>query len=157
MVFFYISAPLLLGSREATIKELRESVIGRGLAKGSELNLSVLNFKMANLDTLMFSNDKSLRLENSIETLLKRIDRQYFDLSDKDTHEWWVKGEKELPVKRYFSEFTWNSSKFPGDSPIPTVISLFESRLATVENLLKTNTNQYNEAKTQLNQLVQKE
>jgi len=62
MVFFYISAPLLLGSREATIKELRESVINRGLAKGGELKMSFDKLKTENLDTLMFSNDKALRL-----------------------------------------------------------------------------------------------
>lgn len=62
-----------------------------------------------------------------------------------------------MPVKRYFSEFVWNDSKFPADKPIPFIINLFESRLATVENLLRTNTTQYNEAKTQLNQFAQKE
>ena len=62
MSFYYISAPELLGSREATIKEMREGIVNRGLAKGGELNLRKVNFKMANLDTLMFCNDKSLKL-----------------------------------------------------------------------------------------------
>lgn len=66
MSFYYISAPELLGSREATIKELREGVVNRGLAKGGELNLRKVNFKMANLDTLMFCNDKALKLENQL-------------------------------------------------------------------------------------------
>lgn len=88
-------------------------MVNRGLAKGGEINISFDKLKTENLDTLMFSNDKALRLENGIEALLKRIDRQYFDLSDKDNHRWWVKGEKELPVERYFSEFIWNESKYP--------------------------------------------
>lgn len=58
------------------------------------MNLGGLSFKMANLDTLMFCNDKTLKLENSIEALLKKIDKQFLDLSEKDSHEWWVKGEK---------------------------------------------------------------
>lgn len=62
MSFYYISAPYLLGSREATIKEIREGVINRGLAKGGEINLQRVQFKMANLDTLMFCNDKALKL-----------------------------------------------------------------------------------------------
>ena len=63
MSFYYISAPYLLKNREATIKEIRENVIGRKLAKeGGELNLKKVNFKMANLDTLMFCNDKALKL-----------------------------------------------------------------------------------------------
>jgi V-type H+-transporting ATPase subunit C len=157
MSFYYISAPELLGSREATIKEIREGVINRGLSKGGELNLKKVNFKMANLDTLMFCNDKALKLESLLEALLKKIDKQFCDLAEKQSHEWWVKGEKELPVRRYFCEFVWNESKFQTDKPILHIISFFESRLATIENLLRTNTTQYNEAKQQLSQLVQKE
>ena len=112
---------------------------------------------MANLDTLMLCNDKALKLENTIEGLLKKIDKQYLDLAELQTHEWWVKSDKELPVKKYFSEFTWNDSKFVADKPIPHIINIFESRLATIENLLRSNTTQFNEAKTQLNQFVQKE
>jgi len=59
-------------------------------------------------------------------------------------------------VKRYFSEFVWNDSKFSVDRPIPIIINLFEAKLATIENLLRTNTTQYNEAKAQLSQIVQK-
>lgn len=47
---------------------------------------------MANLDTLMFCNDKALKLENNIEGLIKKIDKQFLDLSEKASHEWWVKG-----------------------------------------------------------------
>lgn len=78
-------------------------------------------------------------------------------MAEKTSHEWWVKSEKELPVKRYFSEFTWNDSKFLTDKPILHIVTLFESRLATIENLLRTNTTQYNEAKQQLSQYAQKE
>ena len=38
-------------------------------------------FKMANLDTLMFSNDKVLKLESNIEGFLKKLDKQYLDLT----------------------------------------------------------------------------
>ena len=82
MSFYYISAPYLLNSREATIKEIRENVLGKKYAKeGGEMNLKKVNFKMANLDTLMFCNDKALKLENNIEGLIKKIDKQFLDLS----------------------------------------------------------------------------
>ena len=147
MSFYYISAPYLLKNREATIKEIRENVIGRKLAKeGGELNLKKVNFKMANLDTLMFCNDKALKLENLTESLLKKIDKQFLDLSEKASHEWWVKGEKEIPIKKYVSEFSWNLSKYPGHSPIPHVFSEFEKNLAIIENMLRSDTTRYNEA-----------
>jgi hypothetical protein len=80
MVFFYISAPELMGSREATIKEIKELVIRKNVAEGRELPFDRSKFKMANLDTLMFSNDKVLKLENNVEGFLKKIDKQYCEL-----------------------------------------------------------------------------
>ena len=63
MSFYFISAPYLLNSREATIKEIRDHILSRKLAKaGAEMNLKKVNFKMANLDTLMFCNDKALKM-----------------------------------------------------------------------------------------------
>ncbi len=62
MVFFYLSARYVLGSREATIKEIRELVTQKSLAEGKELPFDRSLFKLANLDTLMFCNDKVLRL-----------------------------------------------------------------------------------------------
>jgi V-type H+-transporting ATPase subunit C len=158
MSFYYISAPYLLNNREATIKEIRDSIIGRKLASaGGELNLKKVNFKMANLDTLMFCNDKALKLETVVESLLKKIDKQFCDLAEKATHEWWVKGEKEIPVKKYVSDFSWNQSKYPFSSPIPVVFAEFERALHNIENMLRADTNRYNEAKVQLNALAQKE
>ena len=46
---------------------------------------------MANLDTLMFSNDKVLKLESNIEGFLKKLDKQYCDLTGVNSHEWFVR------------------------------------------------------------------
>jgi len=49
-------------------------------------------FKLANLDTLMSSNDKILKTENGIESFLKKVDKQYIDLQNKQYHDWHLKG-----------------------------------------------------------------
>lgn len=49
-------------------------------------------FKLANLDTLMMVNDKILKMETVIESFLKKIDRQYLDLQEKASHNWFIKG-----------------------------------------------------------------
>ncbi len=55
-------------------------VVRKGVAEGKELVFDRSKFKMANLDTLMFSNDKVLKLENNVEGFLKKIDKQYCEL-----------------------------------------------------------------------------
>lgn len=39
----------------------------------------------------MMVNDKLLKLEGNIESFLKKIDKQYLDLQDKPSHEWYIK------------------------------------------------------------------
>lgn len=79
------------------------------MAEGKEMMLDRSKFKMANLDTLMFCNDKVLKLEVNIEGFLKKLDKQYCDLEEKASHDWFVRGsDREISAKRYFSEFKWN-------------------------------------------------
>lgn len=83
MGFFYISAPWLSNSKDATHREIDDVVLKKSIADGQEIYLDMKKFKLANLDTLMMVNDKLLKLETNIESFLKRIDRQYLDLQEK--------------------------------------------------------------------------
>ena len=80
MGFFYISAPYLEKSKEATHREINDIVLKKSIADGKEIFLDRKKFKLANLDTLMMVNDKLLKLETGIESFLKKVDRQYLDL-----------------------------------------------------------------------------
>ncbi len=124
MGFFYISAPYLEKSREATDREIKEVVLRKNLAEGRELtSIDRTKFKLANLDTLMSSNDKILRTEGGIEGFLKKVDKQYLDLQNKQYHDWHLKGiEKEPAVGEYLFNFKWNESKYPRSYPIPRLV-----------------------------------
>lgn len=70
----------------------------KNLAEGKELTtIDRTKFKLANLDTLMSSNDKILKTENGIEGFLKKVDKQYLDLQNKQIHEWHLKGIEKEP------------------------------------------------------------
>lgn len=57
----------------------------------------------------MSSNDKILKTENGIESFLKKVDKQYIDLQNKQYHDWHLKGiEKEPNVGEYLFNFKWN-------------------------------------------------
>lgn len=66
-------------------------MLKKSIADGKEIFLDKRKFKLANLDTLMMVNDKLLKLENGIESFLKKVDRQYLDLQEKQSHEWYIK------------------------------------------------------------------
>ena len=72
---------------------MKEVVLRKNLANGRELiKMDRRKFKLANLDTLMSSNDKMLKLENGVEGFLKKVDKQYIDLLNILSHEWHLKG-----------------------------------------------------------------
>ena len=62
MPYFLIGTPLVENSRPATLKEIRDVVNKKGESEGTELEIDRDKFKMANLDTLMFMNDKLIKL-----------------------------------------------------------------------------------------------
>lgn len=86
MGFFYISAPYLEKSKEATHREINDIVLKKSIADGKEIYIDRKKFKLANLDTLMMVNDKLLKLESIIEGFLKKVDKQYLDLQEKQSH-----------------------------------------------------------------------
>ena len=77
MGFTLIGTPLLEKSRQATITAIKDCIIKKGSAEGSELFIEKEKFKMGNLDTLMYINDKLIKVEATLEAFLKRIDRQF--------------------------------------------------------------------------------
>ncbi len=106
----------------------------------------------------MLVNDKLLKTENLLESFLKKVDKQYLDLQEKQSHEWYVKGvEKELPVQKYLYDFRWNDSKYPRSFPIPRIAENLEIKLNGLENELRQKTNSFNEVKIQLSQSTTKE
>lgn len=66
MGFFYISAPYLEKSKEATHREIGDVIIRKSIADGKSIPIDFTKFKLANLDTLMMVNDKLMRVENGI-------------------------------------------------------------------------------------------
>ena len=123
MGFFYISAPWLSNSQEATHREINDVVIKKAIADGRQIFIDRKKFKLANLDTLMMVNDKLLKLENGIESFLKKIDRQYLDLQEKTEHAWFIKFEnKEIPISQYLYDYKWNDAKYPRTYPLPRIV-----------------------------------
>ena len=93
----------------------------------------------------MSSNDKILKTENGIEGFLKKVDKQFLDLQNKQYHEWHLKGiEKEPTVGEYLFNFKWNESKYPRSYPIPRLVETFEVKLNNIENEFRAKLNTYN-------------
>jgi V-type H+-transporting ATPase subunit C len=113
---------------------------------------------MGNLDTLMYVNDKLLKVESTIEAFLKRIDRQFTELNDNQPVVWEIKSiDGNQTLNKFIYRFKWNDSKFPRSYTLNKILESIEGKINHFENELKHKVNTYNETKTLLSQNQQKE
>ena len=145
MGFTLIGAPLLEKSRQATINSIKDVIVKKGLAQGGELLIERDKFKTGNLDTLMYINDKLIRVEAALEAFLKRVDRQYLELNDNQPMTWTVKSlEGQQSLDKFIYRFKWNDSKFPRTMPLNKIVESVEGKINHFENELKNKVNSYN-------------
>lgn len=76
-------------------------------------------FKMGNLDSLMFINDNLIKQDTTIESLLKKIERQYLDITEKNSYDFVIESrEGTFNADQYLMNFKWDDSRFPRNTPL---------------------------------------
>ncbi|POM57511.1 H - or Na -translocating F-type, V-type and A-type ATPase (F-ATPase) Superfamily, partial [Phytophthora palmivora] len=98
------------------------------------------------LDSLMALSDDLNRVDMVIESVVRKIERQFHDLN---------KGDQALtvdgvPVERYLSFFSWDEAKHPHRRPLPEIVSIIQSSVGKIEEELKQLSTRYAEKKQQL-------
>lgn len=93
-----------------------------------------------------------------MENILKKVERQYSDVSEAGSHKWVISTpEGDMEQQTAIQRFKWNESKFRLDSQPAKVAEVFESRASFVENELRQKAQLFSELKGQVAQLTPKE
>lgn len=74
------------------------------------------------LDSLMALQDNLHRSDLSIESVVRKIERQFLEINNGDDH-LTVDG---VPVDRYLSHFSWDEAKHPHRKPLKEIVSTLE-------------------------------
>uniref|UniRef100_M4BHM7 V-type proton ATPase subunit C n=1 Tax=Hyaloperonospora arabidopsidis (strain Emoy2) TaxID=559515 RepID=M4BHM7_HYAAE len=98
------------------------------------------------LDSLMALSDDLSRVDMVIESVVRKIERQFHDLN-RDNQDLTVDG---VPVERYLSYFSWDEAKHPHRRPLPEIVSIIQSSLGKIEEEIKQLGTRYAEKKQQL-------
>ncbi|TDH72895.1 hypothetical protein CCR75_006676 [Bremia lactucae] len=98
------------------------------------------------LDSLMALSDELNRVDMLIESVVRKIERQFHDLSKGDQ----VLTIDGVPVERYLSFFSWDEAKHPHRRPLPEIVSIIQSSVGKIEEELKQLGSRYSEKKQQL-------
>lgn len=104
------------------------------------------------LDSLMALSDDLNRVDMTIESVVRKIERQFHDLN-KDNQALTVDG---VPVDRYLNYFAWDEAKHPHRRPLPEIVSIVQTSVSKIEDELKQLSQRYTEKKQQLQSLQKK-
>jgi len=87
MVYYLIGTNIIKGSRDETWREIKLNVLGsnESNAKGKDFKIEKEKYKLGNIDSLMHINDVMVKFEATLEGLLKKIERQYLDITEKES------------------------------------------------------------------------
>ncbi|CAD8169212.1 unnamed protein product [Paramecium octaurelia] len=160
MVYYLIGAPHKSNEQTAWL-EMEKHVLTSGIsrqAKGRILQTEIGKFKLGNLDHLMFINDSLLKQESVVESLLKKIERQYLDVTEKVSYDFIIE-LKEGPqsIENFLFQFRWNDQTFPRASALTELVKAISSRATHVETDLRQKSTSYQELKNQSQQVARKE
>jgi V-type H+-transporting ATPase subunit C len=94
----------------------------------------------------MALGDDLNRVDMSIESAVRKIERQFHDLN---------KGDQALtvdgvPVGRYLNFFSWDEAKHPHRRPLPEIVGIIQASVGKIEEELKQLSTRYSEKKQQL-------
>jgi V-type H+-transporting ATPase subunit C len=81
----------------------------------------------------MFINDQLLKQDVAIESLLKKVERQYLDITEKATVDFVIESkEGTVNAENYVLGFKWDESRFARNTPLVELIKA----LANVPNMI---------------------
>ncbi|EGR27357.1 vacuolar ATP synthase subunit, putative [Ichthyophthirius multifiliis] len=157
MVYFLIGSTLIQGNQAQTWENIRKEVssLSQNL---KQIDVESSKFKLGNLDSLMHANETMLKLEQQIEGLLKKIERQYLDLTEQQTADFKVETKNDVyTLPNFVQTFKWDDATFSRSNPLPELLKILKTRMSTIENDIRQKTTAFQDAKNQSNVIAMKE
>lgn len=134
-------------SSEATYKEIKVDTASskHNLAECFQIEYPS-DLLVGTLDTLMSLSDDLVRVDATVEGVVRKIERQFHELQEGD-QALTVDG---VPVERYLNYFAWDDAKHPHRRPLPEIVQSIQSSTGKTEEELKQLSSRYAEKKQQL-------
>lgn len=96
----------------------------------------------------MFINDQLLKQDIAIESLLKKVERQYLDVTEKNSVDFSIESKgQQGPADNFLMDFKWDDQRFPRNTPLTEIIKNLQNRTNIVDNDLRQKIQNYLEVK----------
>ncbi|KAM3568332.1 hypothetical protein VYU27_009546 [Nannochloropsis oceanica] len=134
--YWLIMVPNRGDAVEVSLNKLaRATAAFRSEAPANPHRVDVPNLVVGTLDSLMALSDDLVKVDFQIESLVKRVERQYHEVENKKAADQLKVGGQ--PVDRYIANFNWEHAKYPQRRTLPELVALIQSGTAKIEEELK--------------------
>ncbi|KAG2429226.1 hypothetical protein HXX76_010996 [Chlamydomonas incerta] len=152
MVYWLVSLQLPNKRKDACWELLQEKTSAAAL--GSNYKLEIPDLRVGTLDSLMALSDELSRTSTMMEAVVNKVKRQVNDAAG-------AKGLVGLKVEgmsteSYVQRFKWDEAKFPARRPLKETVDRMQELVSRIEDDLKVKASEYNNLKSQLNQITRK-
>lgn len=162
MSWFFLATKLGKDGKSSESKQY-DSICASAMKSGSKelgtatpIKLDKTKFKIGTLDQLVKLNDALVKVDYSLEGVLRKIKKQAEDISEGcvlkiETNE----ATQEIPF--YVSNFGWDDTKYPRSRSLIDISQIISEKMHQIDTDMKKHIEEYNELRAQLFQFKKKE
>lgn len=120
------------------------------------MNLEKGRFKIGTLDSLMELNETLAKVDQTLDSTVKKIEKQANEMYKGDLRIEVTKAQQ-VDVFDYIKNFSWDDNKFNRGRSLVEIAGLITERMRSIDSDIKVLNDTMNETKNNLAQLVKKE
>mmetsp|Transcript_10037 Transcript_10037/g.15097 ORF Transcript_10037/g.15097 Transcript_10037/m.15097 type:complete len:425 (+) Transcript_10037:231-1505(+) len=135
-----------------SVPEGKNNAIKGSLKENEILKIDHPELMIGTLDTLISLSDELVRVDSMVENFVRKIEKQYSELEEKNVTVEILKIGNNLPHK-YLKKFEWDQAKYTIRQPLTNLVSGIQSSVAKYEEELRNLSASYSE-KNQLYQSI---
>lgn len=110
-----------------------------------------LSLKFGTFDSLIKLMDDLSKTDGTVETILRRVERQMYDLAGSTAPDFQILSFQRVDsVEAYIHNFTWDNTKFPSNRYLADNLSSISSTVGRIDEDVKARSFTYQDVKTSL-------
>lgn len=162
MSWFFLATPLgkdVKSSDAAAFKNIQSNIIGTGTKAVGDINSVKLDkgqFKIGTLDQLVKLNDALVKVDLTLESIIRKIQKQSEEVS-KDLKLQIETSDSTLDISDYIQSFIWDDTKFPRSRSLIDIAQIISEKMQSIDTDMKKYLEEYTVLKNQYFQFKKKE
>ncbi|KAI9141991.1 hypothetical protein BKA69DRAFT_1109454 [Paraphysoderma sedebokerense] len=155
--YWLISVPAD-GNKQNAFTSLKNAIAPPSHDYAETYPFIIPDLKIGSLDSLMVLSDDLVKIDSTFEAAVLKVVDIMRSLLHGDAEQ--LKANltvNEKSVETYLKNFQWNTMKYRVDKPLREITETIQQEVGTIDNLMKSKANAYNQIRTNLASLERKQ